>query len=149
MKESMNVAKSLAWKLLSSQTQEEWVVSFEKTKLQGLHIHCPEGAVSKDGPSAGTAITLAILSLLQNKRIKNDVAITGEITLQGNVTEIGGLEDKILGGIRAGIKTFLFPKSNEKDFKKFWDKYGNKKLVEGIAFHSVSTIGETFTHIFE
>lgn len=148
MKESMNVAKSLAWELLTETQEETLAKQFEKTKRQGLHIHCPEGAVSKDGPSAGTAITLAILSLLQNRPIKHDVAITGEITLQGNVTEIGGLEDKIVGGIKAGIKTFLFPKSNEKDYKKFMDKYGNKKLVEGIQFHSVSTIHETFPYIF-
>jgi ATP-dependent Lon protease len=148
MKESMNVAKSLAWELLSESDEERLAKQFEKTKRQGLHIHCPEGAVSKDGPSAGTAITLAILSLLLNKHIKHDVAITGEITLQGNVTEIGGLEDKIVGGIKAGIKTFLFPKSNEKDFKKFMEKYENKKLVEGIQFHSVSTIQETYPFVF-
>jgi hypothetical protein len=148
MKESMNVAKSLAWELLSESDEERLAKQFEKTKRQGLHIHCPEGAVSKDGPSAGTAITLAILSLFMNKPIKNDVAITGEITLQGNVTEIGGLEDKIVGGIKAGIKTFLFPKSNEKDYKKFMEKYGNKKLVEGIQFHCVSAIQETYPFVF-
>jgi ATP-dependent Lon protease len=148
MKESMNVAKSLAWKLLGEKEQESLVSRFEKTKYQGLHIHCPEGAVSKDGPSAGTAITLAILSLLKNKKINHNVAITGEITLQGNVTEIGGLENKILGGIRAGINVFLFPKSNEKDFKKFMEKYGNKKNMKDIQFISVSTIQETFPYVF-
>jgi ATP-dependent Lon protease len=76
------------------------------------------------------------------------VAITGEITLQGNVTEIGGLEDKIIGGIKAGVKTFLYPSRNKKEFTKFWDKYGNKKIVEGIQFHAVTTIHDTFPHIF-
>ena len=65
-----------------------------KNKEKGIHIHCPEGAVPKDGPSAGTAITVCIYSLLNNKKILNNVAITGEINLQGKVTEIGGLELK-------------------------------------------------------
>ena len=82
-----------------------------------MHIHCPEGAVPKDGPSAGTAITTAIFSLINKKKIKNDVAITGEINLQGCVTEIGGLQLKILGGLKAGINTFIFPKSNTKDYE--------------------------------
>ena len=148
MKESMNVAKSLAWQLLEEHEQEALVKHFEKSKCQGLHIHCPDGAVSKDGPSAGTAITLAILSLFMNKPIRYDVAITGEITLQGNVTEIGGLEDKIIGGIKAGVKTFLYPSRNKKEFDKFWKKYHNKKVVGGIAFHAVETIHDTFPHIF-
>lgn len=149
MKESMNVAKSLAWQLLEEHEQEALVKQFEKTKCQGLHIHCPDGAVSKDGPSAGTAITLAILSLFMNKSICYDVAITGEITLQGNVTEIGGLEDKIIGGIKAGVKTFLYPSRNKKEFDKFWGKYQNKNVVKGIAFHPVDTIHDTFPHIFK
>jgi len=148
MKESMNVAKSLAWSLLSPAEQEALVSQFEKTKYQGLHIHCPEGAVSKDGPSAGTAITLAILSLLKKMPIRNDVAITGEITLQGNVTEIGGLQDKILGGIKSGIRTFLYPTSNETDFQKFHEKYKDKKILQGVQFISVSSIHETFPHVF-
>ena len=93
MKESMNVAKT-SWKLTSQKTREKLVKNFEKNKLQGLHIHCPEGAVPKDGPSAGTAITVAMFSLFNSKKIKNTIAITGEINLQGNVTAIGGLELK-------------------------------------------------------
>ena len=94
MKESMNVAKTLAWKLTDKKTKEKLLKSFDKTKLQGIHIHCPEGAVPKDGPSAGTAITVAIYSLLNNKPIKNKLAITGEMNLQEKVTAIGGLEFK-------------------------------------------------------
>ena len=119
MKESMNVAKSLAWNITPLERKKELLKYFEETKCQGLHIHCPEGAVSKDGPSAGTAITIAIYSLLNEKRIKNDVALTGEINLQGEVTAIGGLDLKIQGGVRAGVKTFLYPKANHKDFKDF------------------------------
>jgi hypothetical protein len=149
MKESMNVAKSLAWNLLDKQTQANLMKTFESTKCQGLHIHCPDGAVSKDGPSAGTAITLAIYSLFTGKPIRNDVAITGEMNLQGYVTEIGGLEDKISGGIKAGVKTFLFPKSNQPEFDKYMKKYGETKKVQDIHFHPVSHISETFAHVFE
>uniref|UniRef100_A0A6C0DSY0 Lon proteolytic domain-containing protein n=1 Tax=viral metagenome TaxID=1070528 RepID=A0A6C0DSY0_9ZZZZ len=148
MKESMNVAKSLAWLLTPLEKKQEWIKLFDETKCQGLHIHCPEGAVSKDGPSAGAAITSAIFSLFNNREIKNDIAITGEITLQGNITAIGGLDIKIIGGIKAGVKTFLFPQANEKDFKKFMNKYKDKRILENITFHKVNTIENVFEHIF-
>ncbi len=148
MKESMNVAKSLAWNLLDLGEKQRWLKTFEETKCQGLHIHCPEGATPKDGPSAGTAITLAIYSLLTGKPIKNTVAITGEINLQGFVTEIGGLENKIDGGIKAGITTFMFPEKNKDDFDKYMKKNKDKEGLEKITFIPVSTIQETFLHAF-
>ena len=77
MKESMNVAKTLAWKLTPNTTKTKLLNIFKKSKMQCIHIHCPEGAVPKDGPSAGTAITTCIYSLFNNKKIKNDLAITG------------------------------------------------------------------------
>ena len=150
MKESMNVAKTLAWKLTTKAKKTKLVKEFEKTKLQGIHIHCPEGAVPKDGPSAGTAITTAIYSLLNNKVIKKNVAITGEINLQGCVTAIGGLELKILGGMRAGVKTFIFPEENLKDHKKFMEKYEPKNIIPNdIKFISVSNIQQVLKIVFE
>ncbi len=150
MKESMNVAKTLAWKLTSKAKKTKLVKEFEKTKLQGIHIHCPEGAVPKDGPSAGTAITTAIFSLLNDKVIKRDVAITGEINLQGCVTAIGGLELKILGGMRAGVKTFIFPEENLKDHKKFIEKYKPKNIIPNdIKFISVNNIQQVLKIVFE
>ena len=116
--------------------------------MQGIHIHCPEGATPKDGPSAGTAITTAIYSMLNHRKIKNTVAITGEITLQGRVTAIGGLTLKILGGIRAGVKEFIFPKENKKAFNKFMEKYKDKDVVQGITFHPVSNISEVLDLVF-
>jgi ATP-dependent Lon protease len=149
MKESMNVAKSLAWKLTSLEKKKSLLKGFEETKCQGLHIHCPQGAVAKDGPSAGTAITVAIYSLLNNLTISNTIAITGEINLQGQVTAIGGLDAKILGGIRAGVKTFLYPESNHKDYEDFMEKYGEKAFLEGIKFIEITSIEEVIAHIFE
>jgi ATP-dependent Lon protease len=142
MKESMTVAKTIAWGLLTEEERASAIVEFDKTKTQGLHIHCPDGATPKDGPSAGGAITVCIYSLLTHRPISNTVAMTGEITLQGDITEIGGLEDKFLGGIRAGVKKFIYPERNTREFKKFWDKYGSKKVVEGIQFVAVSRIEE-------
>ena len=149
MKESMNVAKSLAWNITPLEKKKELIKNFEETKCQGLHIHCPEGAVSKDGPSAGTAITIAIFSLFNQRKIKNTVAITGEINLQGEVTAIGGLDNKILGGIRAGITTFIYPKSNNRDFNDFMKIYSNKDFIKNIQFIEVGNINEVFEYVFE
>ena len=151
MKESMNVAKTLAWKLTKSQAKQKKLIAkeFERTKLQCIHIHCPEGAVPKDGPSAGTAITIAIYSLLNKKKIKKDIAITGEINLQGRVSAIGGLELKILGGIKAGVKMFIYPEENNKDYKKFIEKYKDKKVLnDDISFLAVKNIKEVLDIVF-
>ena len=148
MKESMSVAKTLAFRLTPEKRQRSLVKHFKETNMQGIHIHCPEGAVPKDGPSAGTAITTAIYSLLNNKKIKNTIAITGEITLMGNVTAIGGLDLKILGGIKAGIKEFIYPTENEVDFKRFMEKNETNSDVEGIKFYPVDHIDEVFKLVF-
>ena len=148
MKESMNVAKSLAWSLLTESERVSCLEKFEKTKEQGIHIHCPDGATPKDGPSAGAAITSAVYSLLSGKPIKNNIAMTGEIHLQGKITEIGGLEQKILGGIRAGVKTFLYPSANSQEFSKFMQKYKNNHVLEGIQFKPVSEIKEVFAELY-
>jgi ATP-dependent Lon protease len=149
MKESMNVAKTLAWNLTNDKQKAILLKKFNDTKCQGIHVHCPQGAVSKDGPSAGTAITIAIYSLFNSLKIKNNIAITGEINLQGQVTAIGGLESKILGGIRGGVTTFLFPKSNSRDFKEFMEKFSSKEIVSNIRFIEISTIQETMNYVFE
>ena len=147
MKESMNVAKTLAWNLTNDKIKKEWLKQFDETKCQGLHIHCPEGSISKDGPSAGTAITVAIYSLLNKKYIRNEIAITGEISLNGEITAIGGLDVKILGGVKSGITTFLYPKANNKEYNEWKKKYEKEKHA-GIQFIEVSTIKEVFEHVF-
>ena len=145
MKESMNVAKTLAWSLCSSEVRDKLTKAFELTKDHGIHIHCPEGSVGKEGPSAGVASACAFFSLLNGKLINNTVAITGEVDLRGNVTAIGGLEYKISGGVRAGVKTFLYPKENHKDFIEYQQKYG---ISEGITFIELSNIQDAFDHVF-
>ena len=148
MKESMNVAKTLAWSLLTEDEMTRNLEMFTKTKMQGIHIHCPEGATPKDGPSAGTAITCVLYSLLTNKKIDNRIAITGEINLQGHVTAIGGLDLKIMGGINGGVTTFIFPKDNKKDYDEFMEKNGAKEEVKSIVFIQVSSIQEVLGMIF-
>lgn len=144
MKESMNVAKTLACSLAKKCGVSKQMI---KDKLQGIHIHCPDGAVPKDGPSAGAAITTAIYSLLLKKKINHLYGITGEINLQGNVTKIGGLDLKIVGGIRGGVKYFLFPEENIEDYNKFLSKNKNNKILEGISFTPVKTIHDVLAKI--
>lgn len=149
MKESMNVAKTLAYKLTSDSRKKHLIKYYKETNMQGIHIHCPEGAVPKDGPSAGTAITCSIYSLLNDIPIPNNIAITGEINLQGNVTAIGGLELKILGGIKAGIKHFIYPKDNSKDYETFMEKYKTNDVLNKITFTQVVSIKEVLTILFD
>jgi ATP-dependent Lon protease len=136
MKESMEVAKTVAWNLLTEEQQDE----INSKSPFGLHIHCPEGGTPKDGPSAGGAITLTIYSQLLNKKINNTYALTGEIRLMdGTISKIGGLDRKIDGARRAGVKTVLCPKENEQELNKIisdpnWqnDDGFEVKMVENI-----------------
>ena len=91
---------------------------FEKTDI---HVHVPDGATPKDGPSAGVAMTVAMVSVLTGIPIRKDIAMTGEITLRGRVTAIGGLKEKLLAALRSGIKTVLIPEENEKDLAEVPD----------------------------
>jgi ATP-dependent Lon protease len=145
MKESMAVAKTLAYNLLSTAEKIAITKELEKSKMQGIHIHVPEGATPKDGPSAGAAITLVLYSLLSKRKIRNNIAITGEICLQGNITAIGGLDLKILGGLRAGVTTFYYPKANAKDFKLFYEKY--EKNMSKIKFVELENIVQAIDEI--
>ena len=117
MKESMQVAKTIALNIIPLDILAK-LENVEDSDKFGIHIHCPEGAVPKDGPSAGTAITVAIISLLCGIPVKNTMALTGEISLNGQVMPIGGLESKVDGGKAAGVSHILCPIKNHKDLKK-------------------------------
>jgi len=146
MKESMSVALTLAWELVPY-NKKKYIK--EEYCNDGIHVHCPEGSVPKDGPSAGVAITTAIYSLFMNKKIKNTIGITGEISLDGSVTQIGGLDLKILGGIKAGVNEFIYPEENEKDYINFIEKHKDNELIKNIKFNKVKNIKEVFLLIFE
>jgi ATP-dependent Lon protease len=96
---------------------------FEKNDI---HIHVPAGAIPKDGPSAGVTMFVALTSLLTNKPVRNDVAMTGEITLRGLVLPVGGIKEKVLAGMRAGIRTIILPKKNEKDLEEIPEHIRNQ-----------------------
>jgi ATP-dependent Lon protease len=106
-----------------------------------IHIHIPEGAIPKDGPSAGITMTTAVISALTNIPVRSDVAMTGEITLRGRILNIGGLKEKILAAHRAGIKKVLIPEENERDLVDIPDNV--KRKVEIVP---VSSMDEVLSH---
>ena len=108
----------------------------------GINVHTGDGSVSKDGPSAGSCITSVLYSLLNDIPIKPKFGITGEIQMSGEVTAIGGLNHKILGSIKAGVTSFIYPKENDKDFKDFYEKYKDDQRLKDIKFYEVSNIKE-------
>jgi len=146
MKESMNIAQTIAWDMTSAE-RKKYIANLYGDPMQkyGIHIHTPEGAVSKDGPSAGGCITCAIYSLLNDKKIKHNIAITGEISLNGNITSIGGLDLKIIGSLKEGITEFIYPEENNTDFVKFLEKH---TVPPNIIFHKVKHVEEIFDLIF-
>jgi ATP-dependent Lon protease len=150
MKESMHISLTLAWDLTSEERRKELrkLYDGENNKF-GINIHPGDGSILKDGPSAGVTITSVIYSLLNNIPIKPKIGMTSEIQLDGSLTAIGGLKYKILGSIKAGVKEFIYPKENEKDFNEFFEKYKNDTILEGIIFHQVSHIQEVLDLILE
>lgn len=112
-------------------------------KTKDIHIHVPEGAVPKDGPSAGITMATAIVSALTNMPVRGDVAMTGEITLGGRVLAIGGLREKSMAALRAGIRTVIIPAANQPDIEEFSDA-----VKEGIRFVPVKMIDEVFATAF-
>jgi len=136
MKESVEYSLKIAYNLLDKATQEDIVKN-----TFGIHIHCPEAAVKKDGPSAGVAITIAIYSLLTNKKINNTIALTGEIDVMGNISAIGGLYLKLTGAKKAGIKLALYPEENEEDID-IMRKEGNSPEDDDFVIKPVQNINQ-------
>ena len=113
---------------------------FEKTDI---HIHVPEGAVPKDGPSAGITLATALVSALTGAAVKRDVAMTGEITLRGRVLPVGGVKEKILGAHRAGIRTVILPRKNEHDLDEVPGHVKRK-----LSFVHVEYMDDVLAHAF-
>ena len=116
---------------------ERWKIPADTFKKNDFHIHIPEGAVPKDGPSAGITMATAILSAITHTPVRCDVAMTGEITLRGRVLPIGGLKEKILAAKTAGVKRVLVPKENEKDVREI-----EKEITNGLEILYVETMEE-------
>ena len=109
-----------------------------------MHIHIPEGAIPKDGPSAGITLATAMVSALTKVPVRREVAMTGEITLRGKVLPIGGLKEKLLAAHRAGVTTILVPKDNEKDLADI-----PKNVLDAMEVHLVETMDEVLRTALE
>ena len=106
----------------------------EKFEKYDLNIHVPEGAIPKDGPSAGITMVTSIVSTYTGRKVRDRIAMTGETTLRGRVTPVGGIKEKILAAKRAGITTLLLPEENRKDIEEIKPDY-----IRGLTFHYVRT----------
>lgn len=152
MKESISVGLTNAWSLTPEKRQKELIKKYnnpDKQEVFGLHINCIDLSTGKDGPSATTAFTVLLYSLFNNRKIKNYFGITGETSFDYQLTEIGGLEHKIIHSIPSGVTEFIFPEENKRDFDKIMDKYKDKDIIKGIKFHCIRTIQEVFDLILE
>ena len=136
MKESIDAASSFVRSMAP-----EIGVKPPRFETMDIHVHVPEGATPKDGPSAGVAMVTSIVSVLTQIPVKRDIAMTGEVTLRGNVLAIGGLKEKLLAALRGGIKTVLIPQENEKDLPEIPDN-----VKEGLTIIPVDHVREVLKH---
>ncbi|MDC0033437.1 endopeptidase La [Alphaproteobacteria bacterium] len=132
MKESVQAARAYI-----RSRSVEFGISPKVFEKRDIHVHVPEGATPKDGPSAGVAMCTSLVSALSGVPVQKDIAMTGEITLRGRVLPIGGLKEKLLAALRGGIKTVLIPKDNEKDLAEIPDN-----VKRGLEIIPVSTVDE-------
>lgn len=138
----MKESSQIAWTYLHSKMDvfAKGLMFFEKSQV---HLHIPEGATPKDGPSAGITMVTALLSLLKNVPVAADLGMTGELTLTGKVLPIGGVKEKFIAGKRSGLKTMIFPKDNQRDYDEL-----PKHIKQGIKVHFVSTYDEVYNVAF-
>lgn len=139
----MKESATIAFQYLKSHP-EQIGMSTEQIMSKDIHIHVPEGAIPKDGPSAGITMVSAMASALSGKMVKSGIAMTGEMTLRGKVLPVGGIKEKILAAKRAGINTIILSKENEKDIKDIKEIY-----ITGLTFIYVENIADVLKYIFE
>lgn len=132
MKESGRAALSFA-----KAQHEHLGIPAEALEDREIHIHVPAGAIPKDGPSAGITMATALVSALSGRKVRRDVAMTGELTLTGRVLPIGGLKEKVLGAVRAGVSEIIHPKDNEADLEDI-----PEEIAESLIFHSVEDLDQ-------
>ena len=143
MRESMHISLTLAWNLSSADKQKQIRERYDSSDNKcGINIHTGDGSCPKDGPSGGCAITVALYSLLHGIPVKPQFGITGEIQLNGAISEIGGLDHKILGAIREGVTGFVYPKENQRDCDALIKKYADTDKLANISFYPVQHIEE-------
>ena len=123
---------------------EEFGIDSTKFENNDVHIHVPEGATPKDGPSAGITIATALLSAFTGKKVRRNIAMTGEITLRGNVLPIGGIKEKSLAGFRLGVRKIIIPKRNQKDLEEI-----PKEISSKLEFITVENVKEVFAVAIE
>jgi len=138
----MKESSQIAWSYLQSSMHKyaPGASFFEKSQV---HVHIPEGATPKDGPSAGITMATAMLSLLRSEPVKQDLGMTGELTLSGKVLAIGGLKEKLIAARRSGVKTLIFPKDNQRDFAEL-----PAYLKKGLEVHFIEYYEEVFRVAF-
>ena len=138
MKESATIALEYL-----KANHEKFGIDLERIKTSNIHIHVPEGATPKDGPSAGIAMLTSLVSSLTGKIVKHNLAMTGEITLRGKVLPVGGIKEKILAAKRAGIKKIILCSENKKDVEKI-----NQDYLLGVEFIFVEKMEEVIANSF-
>jgi ATP-dependent Lon protease len=132
MKESATIAMEFI-----KANADEFGVKAEDLETKNVHIHVPEGATPKDGPSAGITMLTSLVSVYTGRKVKSRLAMTGEITLRGKVLPVGGIQEKILAAKRANIKDIILCKDNQKDIDEIKPQY-----LKGLTFHYVDTMKE-------
>lgn len=138
----MKESSVIAYQYLKSHP-EKLNLSYKEFIDKDIHIHVPEGAIPKDGPSAGITMLCAMASAFNKKAVRSGIAMTGEITLRGRVLPVGGIKEKILAAKRAGIKTIILSAENEKDIKEIKEIY-----LKGLVFKYVKNVGEVLDFVF-
>jgi len=140
MQESMQAA--LAWVRAHA---AEYGIEENFFQSNDIHMHVPAGAIPKDGPSAGVTMVTALVSALTRRRLRECVAMTGEITLSGQVLPVGGIKEKVLAAKRAGVREIILPAENEPNVHEDL----NREMLNGLALHYVKSIREVVDHSLE